>query len=67
MATMAAVLRNSTKAYHLKLFFSNLNTHAQVRPITCCKAAFRVMCPRPLIRAHITSQLSSSGAVAAQL
>lgn len=27
---MAATLRNSVKPYHLKLFFSNLNTHAQI-------------------------------------
>ena len=27
---MAATLQHSVKPYHLKLFFSNLNTHAQV-------------------------------------
>lgn len=32
---MAATLRHSTKPYHLKLFFSNLNTHAQVCPKPC--------------------------------
>lgn len=44
---MAATLRNSTKPYHLKLFFSNLNTHAQVRREPCDESVVLEKIPAP--------------------
>ncbi len=57
---MAQALRHSTKPYHLKLFFSNRNTHAQVTadPAASVLSMWVALLPMPEWPSHPCGSIS---------